>query len=162
MTWNRRLTAAAIPAAVVAVVGGVISYGHIAALGMRTHQGSIAAHLLPLSLDGLVVAGSVLLLAGSWLGWLAVVPGVAGTLFANIEAMAPHGDLSAAVASWPAASFIIATFVLERWLRSEMATPEPTPVPAVVPDHPAPAQPAPALNGSGSGWSRPAASSSWS
>lgn len=157
MTVNRRLTAVAIPAAVVAVVGGVISYTHIYALAIRTDQGGTAAHLLPLSLDGLVVAGSAVLLAGNRLGWLAIVPGVVGTLFANVTAMLPHGNLSAAVASWPAASFILATFVLERWLRSgaDESSPEPAAVPAVVPDHPAPAQPVPSLNGSG--WSRTAA-----
>ena len=160
MMLNRRLAAVAIPAAVVAVVGGVTSYTHIYALAIRTDQGGTAAHLLPLSLDGLIVAGSVVLLAGSRMGWLAVVPGVVVTLYANIAAMWPHGDLSAAVASWPAASFIIATATLERWVRSGLVkdTRAAGPAPVPVPD-PLPVQPVPALNGSG--WSR-SRESSWS
>jgi hypothetical protein len=85
---------------------------------------------------------------------------VLGTLYANVASMLPHGDLSAAVASWPAASFIIATFILERWLRSGVSVtrPDAAPVTTVgqVPDHPRPDQPAAALNGSG--WSRPTTS----
>lgn len=116
---TRPVLLAALPVAAVAVIAGVVSYTHVYALAARTQQGSTAAHLLPLSLDGLIVAGSVILLAGSRLGWLGVVPGVVGTLFANVVSMLPHGRLSATVASWPAIAFTVASFVLERWLRSQ-------------------------------------------
>ena len=84
MTWNRTALLAAVPVAAVAVIAGVVSYSHICALGLLTGQSPADAHLLPLAVDGLIVAGSVILLAGSWLGWLGVVPGVAATLFANV------------------------------------------------------------------------------
>jgi hypothetical protein len=64
------------------------------------------------------VAGVVIILAGSWLGWLCVAPGVAGTLFANLAWGLPHGHLAATVATWPAVAFSVVSFVLERWLKS--------------------------------------------
>lgn len=115
---NRVLAVVALPVATVAAVAGVVSYGHITALGLRTYQGQVAAHLLAVPIDGLIVAGSVLLAAGSALGWLGVALGVAATLFANLEYGLPHGALAAVVSTWPAVAFTVACFMLERWLRS--------------------------------------------
>jgi len=117
--WTRRTTAAAIPVAAVAAIAGVVSYSHIVALGLRTHQGETDSHLLPIPIDGLIVAGSVILAAGSPLGWLGVALGVGGTLFANLEFGIGYGPLSAAVSTWPAVAFTVATFMLERWLKSQ-------------------------------------------
>jgi len=110
---------AAVPLAAVAVIAGIVSYSHIVALGVRAYQGQADAHLLPFVVDGLIVGGSVILLAGSWLGWLGVVPGVAGTLYANLESGLPHGALAATVATWPAIAFTVATFMLERFVASQ-------------------------------------------
>ncbi len=152
----RPVLLAAFPTAAVAFVAGVVSYTHVYALAVRTQQGSVASHLLPLSLDGLIVAGSAILLGGSRLGWLGVALGVTGTLFANVVSMLPHGHLSATVASWPAIAFTVASFMLERWLKSQAGqgrptivrpadiAPEPDPEPAAVPA---------ALNGHGTAWS---------
>jgi Protein of unknown function (DUF2637) len=115
---NRVLAVLALPVAVVAVVAGAVSYNHITALGLRTYQGGADAHLLAVPIDGLIVAGSVLLAAGSMLGWLGVALGVAATLFANLQFGLPHGPLSAAVSTWPAVAFTVACFMLERWIRS--------------------------------------------
>ena len=109
--------AAAMPVALVALVAGKVSYSHITALGMRTHQGVTDSHLLFLPIDGLIVAGTVLLVAGSLLGWIGVALGVAATLFANLQFGLPHGPLSAVVSTWPAIAFTAACFMLERWLR---------------------------------------------
>ena len=95
-----------------------MSYSHIVALGLRTYQGQADAHLLAIPIDGLIVAGSVILAAGSSLGWLGIALGVAATLFANLQFGLPHGALSAAVSTWPAVAFTVACFMLERWLRS--------------------------------------------
>jgi hypothetical protein len=110
---------AAVPVALVALVAGIVSFSHIVALAVRAGQSPVDAHLLPLAVDGLIVAGSVILAAGSALGWLGVVPGVGATLFANLESGLPHGQLAAVVATWPAVAFTVASFMLERWLKSQ-------------------------------------------
>ena len=111
--------AAAIPVAMVAVIAGIVSYGHIETLALSVHQPIGDARLLPFAVDFLIVAGSVIVLAGYWLGWLGVVAGVAGTLFANIESGLPYGGLAATVAAWPAIAFTVASFMLERWLKRQ-------------------------------------------
>jgi Protein of unknown function (DUF2637) len=103
----------------VAAIAGVVSYAHIEGLALAVHQSLATARMLPFSVDFLIVAGSVILLAGSALGWLGVVPRVAVTLSANIESGLRHGPLSATVAGWPAIAFAPATFMLERWLRGQ-------------------------------------------
>lgn len=130
MTWTRSVLAAAVPVAAVAVIAGVVSYSHIEALGLATGQTLTDARLLPLAVDGLIVAGSVILLAGSWLGWIGVVLGVSGTVYANIMSGLPRGPLAATVAAWPALAFTVASFMLERWLAGQ-ATSVPGGVPGV-------------------------------
>jgi Protein of unknown function (DUF2637) len=130
VTWNRSALAAALPVAAVAVIAGVVSYSHIEALGLATGQSITDARLLPLAVDGLIVAGSVILLAGSWLGWIGVALGVAGTLYANVMSGLPRGPLAATVAAWPALAFTVASFMLERWLAAQAGA-EPAAVPGV-------------------------------
>ena len=112
------VVAAAVPAVAVAAFAGVQSFSHIESLALRAAEPLADARLLPLSLDGIIVAGVVIILAGSPLGWLCVAPGVAGTLFANLAWGLPHGHLAATVATWPAVAFSVVSFVLERWLKS--------------------------------------------
>lgn len=112
------LLAVAVPVAAVAVIAGVVSFGHIEALALRAHQPIADARMYPFSVDGLIVAGSVLLLSRSPLGWLCVVPGIGATIYANVMSGVGHGPLAATVAAWPAAAFALATFTLERWLKS--------------------------------------------
>jgi uncharacterized protein DUF2637 len=119
LEWDRTAVVTAIPTAIVATVAGVVSYSHIVALALRVGQDASDAHLLPVSVDGLIVGGSVIILAGSPLGWLGVALGVAATLFANVEAGLPHGPLNAAVSAWPALAFSVASFLLERWLKAQ-------------------------------------------
>jgi hypothetical protein len=148
VTWNRTALLAALPVAAVAVIAGVVSYSHIEALGLMTGQSLADARLLPLAVDGLIVAGSVILLAGSWLGWIGVTLGVAGTLYANVMSGLPRGPLAATVAAWPALAFTVASFMLERWLKSQAgAVPGAVPASASVPE----AVPTPgySLNGHG-------------
>lgn len=130
MTWTRSVLAAAVPVAAVAVIAGVVSYSHIEALGLATGQTLTDARLLPLAVDGLIVAGSVILLAGSWLGWIGVVLGVSGTVYANVMSGLPRGPLAATVAAWPALAFTVASFMLERWLAGQVKPEQPEPVTA--------------------------------
>lgn len=137
--WRWPVFLAAVPVAAVAVVAGVVSYSHIEALGLATGQTLTDARLLPLAVDGLIVAGSVILLAGSWLGWIGVVLGVSGTVYANVMSGLPRGPLAATVAAWPALAFTVASFMLERWL-AQQVTAVPEGVPGV-------SEPPAALNG---------------
>ena len=86
--WWSRLTAG-LALLVVASVTGVISYTHVYDLTVSLHQPVMVARLMPFGVDGLIVVGSLVLLQAApgqtWLGWLGVVPGVAASLFANVE-----------------------------------------------------------------------------
>lgn len=171
MAWNRVATAAASPVAAVAVVAGIVSYSHVEGLALVTGESLTDARLLPLAVDGLIVAGSVVLLAGYALGWLAVGLGVTGTLFANVMHGLPYGPAAAVVAAWPACAFSVSSYILERFIVRQGAVhatrtasgkfPEATgavqsaePAPAILA---APTSTA-ALNGHGDGWSQPKAS----
>jgi hypothetical protein len=127
--WSRLTAGLAITA--VAAVTGVVSYIHIEHLTLQLHQPSLIAHLMPVGVDGLIVAGSVVLLqpvpGQRWLGWTGVGPGVVISLFANAESAIQFGWLSAAWAAVPAFSFSVATFILERWLAGQAARNPATP-----------------------------------
>ena len=120
--WCSRLTAG-LALVVVASVTGVISYTHVYDLTVSLHQPVMVARLMPFGVDGLIVVGFVVLLQAApgqaWLGWLGVVPGVAASLFANVESGLRWGPLAAGWAGVPAASFAQATFLLERWLKAQ-------------------------------------------
>jgi hypothetical protein len=120
MRWNRTALLAAAPVAVVAAIAGVQSFSHIEGLALRAHQSITDARLLPFSIDGLIVAGVVVVMAGYRLGWLSAVLGIAATVFCNIMSGLPYGALSAAVSAWPAIAFTVASFVLERWLKAQV------------------------------------------
>jgi len=128
MTWLRaqwsRLVAG-LALAVVAGVTGRISYTHIYELTLHLGQPEMVARLYPFGVDGLIVVGSVVLLQATpdypYLGWLGVAPGIAASVFANVESGLGHGPLAAGWAGVPAAFFALATFMLERWLKSQVS-----------------------------------------
>jgi hypothetical protein len=105
----------------VAVVAGLISYIHIYELSLALHQPRLVARLMPFGVDGLITVGSVVLLQGGLLGWLGIGPGVAISLFANVESGIRYGWLAAVWAGIPAVSFALASFILERWLKGQAA-----------------------------------------
>jgi hypothetical protein len=113
--WWSRLTAG-LALVVVTSVTGVISYTHVYDLTVSLHQPVTVARLMPFGVDGLIVVGSVVLLQAapgqSGLGWLGVIPGVAASLFANVESGLRWGPLAAGWAGVSAASFALATFLL--------------------------------------------------
>lgn len=99
----------------VAAVAAIVSYSHIYDLG-RAHGGSgIAAALLPLSVDMLILTGELMLLHEAdatgkrfILGWVLVWSGVLATLAANVAYGAQFGPLGALIWGWPAYSFVLA------------------------------------------------------
>jgi hypothetical protein len=105
----RRITTVAVLA--VALVAGVASYDHQRVLAELAGEGW-RAYLLPLSVDGLIVAASMSMLvrrragepAGA-LAWCALLLGLAASLAANVVAADPElADpvlVSRVVAAWP-------------------------------------------------------------
>ncbi len=81
----------------------------------RAHGGTgVAARLLPLSVDMLILVGELMLLhegdrkeARFWLGWVLVGSGIAATLAANMTYGAQFGTVGAIIWGWPAYSFIL-------------------------------------------------------
>ena len=105
--------AAAAVVCVVAAFAAVVSYSHIYGLGRVHGQDGTAARLLPLSVDGLILAASLVLLHEARNGrdaprlarlmlWL----GIGATIGANIAFGAGYGLLGALISAWPAVAFI--------------------------------------------------------
>jgi Protein of unknown function (DUF2637) len=113
-----RLATAAVVTAV-AAFAAVVSYSHVFDLG-RTHgQSGVAARLLPLSVDGLLLAASLVLLhearnnrTAPRLARLMLWLGIAATLGANVAYGVPYGALGALVSAWPAVSLVGAVELL--------------------------------------------------
>jgi len=112
----------------VAAVAAVVSYAHMREVAARAGEGWRAL-LLPLSVDGLVVAASMVLLtrrrvgmAGGWLPWCALLGGVGASLAANIAAAEPTAT-ARVVAAWPALAFAVAFELLLQQRRAAVTEP---------------------------------------
>lgn len=108
--------------AAVAVFAFVVSYSHIYDLARGHAQSGAAARLLPLSVDGLIVAATLVMfirgpVAGTWrrLDWwkprLTLWAAIGATVAANAAYGLPHGWLSAVISGWPGAAFVAAVEV---------------------------------------------------
>lgn len=130
--WPRLVATGAF--AVVSAVAAAISYDHI----MRAAGPHWFAPLLPLSVDGLMVAGSIALFLerasgrrGSVLAWSATLLGLAASLAANVAAADP-GVQGVLVAAWPPVALALAFELLIRVRRREpVPQSEPLPEPVV-------------------------------
>jgi Protein of unknown function (DUF2637) len=115
--FARVLTGLAVLA--VAVIAAAVSFSHIDALALAHGYTADTARLLPLSVDGLIVASSLTLLTEArahrdapGLARFGLVLGIAGTLAANVAYGIHFGPVGALVNAWPAAAFITATEIL--------------------------------------------------
>jgi hypothetical protein len=107
----RGATAAVVTA--VAAVAAVVSYTHIYDVARHHGQSGLAATLLPLSVDGLILAASLVLLhearnkraAPALARWMLAF-GVGATVAANVGYGLPFGMVGAVVSAWPAVAFI--------------------------------------------------------
>ena len=130
MTGDRviRFTRAAVVSAV-ATFAAVVSYSHIYGLGRDHGQDGTAARLLPLSVDGLILAASLVLLhearndrvapgLARFMLWL----GISATIGANIAYGAGYGLLGALISAWPAVAFIGTVEIATQQVRRARAT----------------------------------------
>ena len=97
----------------VAVVAAVVWYEHAYALVRAHGEAGWAARLIPMTVDGLIFASSMVMLHAArrrmpvpvlarWLLGL----GIAATLSANVAHALGHGPAGAVVAAWPAVALV--------------------------------------------------------
>jgi hypothetical protein len=115
---------AAIVVLAVAAFAAIVSYSHIFELGRAHGQDGAAARLLPLSVDGLIAAASLVMLHAArrkldvpGLARAMLALGVAATVAANIFYGLPFGWLAAVVSAWPAVAFVGSVEMAVRFVR---------------------------------------------
>jgi hypothetical protein len=103
--WISRV--AAVTVAGLAGLAAAISYSHMRQFAAGHGQAGWHAHAFPLSVDGIELVASLVLLAdrragrrSGWLPWAALAIGTAGSLAANIATAGP-GLISRIIAGWP-------------------------------------------------------------
>ena len=97
--WIRLATV--ISVVLLAVIAAVVSFGHMRELALRHGEARWSATLIPLSVDGMVVAASMsVLLAskmgrrGEWLPWALLIVGSLASLSANVAVANPDDSQS--------------------------------------------------------------------
>lgn len=115
---------AAIVVLAVAAFAAIVSYSHIFELGRHHGQDGTAARLLPLSVDGLIAAASLVMLHAArrelgvpHLARAMLALGVGATVAANVGYGLPSGWLSAVVSAWPAVAFVGSVEMAVRFAR---------------------------------------------
>jgi hypothetical protein len=124
--WISRIAAATV--AGLAGVAGALSYSHMRHLAQDHGQAGWHAHAFPLSVDGIEIVASLVLLAdrragrrSGWLPWTALAVGTVGSLAANIATANPD-PISRIIAGWPAVALLIAIKLLSGILHQHAAT----------------------------------------
>src|SRR5215472_1329958 len=118
--WIRRT--AGVTVAGLAGIAGALSYSHMRQLAEAHGNAGWRAHTLPLSVDGVEIVASLVLLAdrrtgrrSGWLPWAALLIGTAASLAANVATAQP-GTVSRLIAGWPALALLIAVKLLSGML----------------------------------------------
>jgi hypothetical protein len=106
-----------------AAIAAIVSYRHMHTLVLRHGEAAWTAALLPLSVDGMIAASSMALLAdsrhrrrGGVLPWALLVVGSAASLAANV-AVAEPTLVGRLIASWPPFALIGSYELLMRQIR---------------------------------------------
>jgi hypothetical protein len=141
----------ALAVATVAAVAAVISYRHAYELVSTHGETGVTARLIPFTVDGLILAASMLILDANRRGqpvpplarWC-LGAGIVATIGANLAHGVGHGLIGALVSAWPALALAGSFELLMTLIRTE-AQAGITPVPSVdmsypgqVVDHDAP------------------------
>jgi Protein of unknown function (DUF2637) len=119
----------------VAAVAAVVSYEHASALVRAHGESGWTGRLIPLTVDGLIYASSMVILDSARRGvqvptlarWLLGL-GIVATLAANVAHGLGHGIIGAAVAAWPAVALVGSyelLMMIIRGAQTPMAAPRP-------------------------------------
>jgi hypothetical protein len=134
----------ALAVATVAAVAAVISYGHAYELVSTHGETGITARLLPFTVDGLILAASMLILDANRrhqpappLARWCLGAGIAATIGANLAHGLGHGTIGALVSAWPALALADSFELLMALIRTERRA-SATPAPSVLVNHPPP------------------------
>jgi hypothetical protein len=127
--WIRRSTTVSV--VVLAAIAAVVSFGHMRELALRHGEPWWSATLIPLSVDGMVVAASMsVLLAsrmgrrGEWLPWTLLIVGSMASLAANVGVASPD-VVSRLIAAWPSFAFVGSYHLLQGQFRIGRGIPAP-------------------------------------
>jgi uncharacterized protein DUF2637 len=101
-----------------AMIAAAVSYSHMRLLAERHGETGWRAHAFPLSVDGIEIVASLVLLANrrvarrsAWLVWAALSAGTAASMAANI-AVGATDPIGRVVAGWPAFALLVAIKLL--------------------------------------------------
>lgn len=115
-TWMRATVTVTV--AGLASIAGAISYSHMRNLAAAHGETGWQAHAFPLSVDGIEIVASLVLLAdrrvgrpSGWLPWAALAAGTMASLAANVAA-AGTDLIGRVVAGWPAFALLVAIKLL--------------------------------------------------
>jgi hypothetical protein len=125
----------ALAVATVAAVAAVISYRHAYELVSTHGETGITARLLPFTVDGLILAASMLILDANRrnhpvppLARWCLGAGIVATIGANLAHGLGHGPIGALVSAWPALALAGSFELLMTLIRTESrASAEPAP-----------------------------------
>ncbi|SDJ93468.1 DUF2637 domain-containing protein [Nonomuraea jiangxiensis] len=109
---------------ILAAVAAVVSYRHALEVVAAHGESGLTAYLVPLTIDGLVFASSMVLLDAARRGarrpklaYFTLALGIAATLAANVLHGIAHGPIGAVVAAWPAAALVLSYELLMGLIR---------------------------------------------
>jgi hypothetical protein len=122
----------ALAVATVAAVAAVISYRHAYELISTHGETGVTARLVPFTVDGLILAASMLILDASRrhqpvpsLARWCLGAGIAATIGANLAHGLGHGPIGALVSAWPALALAGSFELLMTLIRTQHDTGEP-------------------------------------
>ena len=123
-----RLTTA-LAVAAVAAVAAVISYRHAYELVSTHGETGVTARLVPFTVDGLILAASMLILDASRrnhpappLARWCLGAGIVATIGANLAHGIGDGPIGALVSAWPALALVVSFELLMMLIRAERGT----------------------------------------
>jgi hypothetical protein len=144
--------AAGVTVAALAGIAGAISYSHMRELAAAHGETGWQAHTFPLSVDGIEIVASLVLLAdrrtgrsSGWLPWAALAAGTTASLAANVAA-AGTDLVGRVVAGWPAFALLVAVKLLSQLLEPRRDADRPAPA---VDERPVPANDCSPRDGAG-------------